>query len=100
MFRMTVQDVFSIKRRGLVATGQIESGTVRVGDELQIDGLGTTRVKALEMFRKQLDEAKAGDTVGLLLDGVEREDIGSGAVLTGQSRGGSGMTGAEGIGLT
>ena len=59
MFRMTVQDVFSIKRRGLVATGQVESGTVRVGDELQIDGLGTTRVKALEMFRKKLDEARS-----------------------------------------
>lgn len=94
---MTVQDVFTIKRRGLVATGLIESGSVRVGDELHFDGIRTTRVKAVEMFSKAREEAKQGDTVGLLLEGVEKEDVVRGTVLNG-NRGHT--LGAEDIGLT
>ena len=100
MFRMTVQDVFAIKGRGLVATGQVESGVIRVGDEVEIDGGRRTEVKAVEMFRKKLDEATAGDNVGLLLEDVEKEAVARGAVLTAQGWGGGGTTGAEDIGLT
>jgi translation elongation factor EF-Tu-like GTPase len=82
MFQMTVADVFAIRGRGLVATGKIESGTIRVGDEVTIDGGRTARVNAIEMFRKILDYANAGDAVGLLLDGVDKEDVSSGMTLT------------------
>jgi elongation factor Tu len=83
MFRMTVEDVFVFERRGLAVTGTIESGTVRVGDELHLDGIRTTRVKEIEMFRKLLDWAEQGDSVGLFLDGVEKEDVPHGTVLSG-----------------
>jgi elongation factor Tu len=74
-FLMPVEDVFSITGRGTVATGRIETGIVKVGDEVQIIGLGApgkkTVVTGVEMFRKILDEGQAGDNVGLLLRGVE-----------------------------
>lgn len=80
-FSMPVDDVFSIKKRGTVVTGRIASGTVRVGDTVVVHGSARTiraKCKAVEMFRKQLDEAHAGDNVGLLLDGVEKGDVATG----------------------
>jgi elongation factor Tu len=85
-FRLTVQDVFSIKRRGTVVTGRVESGTVRVGDAVrQTRPDGTSRdvtVAGVEMFRKVVDSANPGENVGLLLRDLGRDDIGSGDVLT------------------
>jgi elongation factor Tu len=81
---MSVEDVFSITGRGTVATGRIERGVVKVGDEVEIVGLGETRkttVTGVEMFRKMLDQGQAGDNVGLLLRGVEKDDIQRGHVL-------------------
>jgi elongation factor Tu len=84
-FLMAVEDVFSIEGRGTVATGRIERGIVRVGDEVEIVGLvGDSRktiCTGVEMFRKMLDEGKAGDNVGCLLRGVKRDDIERGQVL-------------------
>lgn len=83
-FLMPVEDVFSIKGRGTVATGRIERGKVTVNGEVEIVGLRPTKktvVTGVEMFRKQLDEGVAGDNVGLLLRGVEREDIERGQVV-------------------
>jgi elongation factor Tu len=83
-FIMAVEDVFSIKGRGTVATGRIEQGIVHVGDKLEIVGLRPTRdsvCTGVEMFNKTLDEGQAGDNVGVLLRGVEREDIERGQVL-------------------
>ena len=83
-FLMAVEDVFSITGRGTVATGRVERGTVKVGDVVEIVGLGDTRevtVTGLEMFQKTLDESVAGDNVGVLLRGVQKEDIESGMVL-------------------
>jgi hypothetical protein len=83
-FAMPVEDVFSIKGRGTVATGKITAGTVRVGDDLVIEGpSGTsgTRCTGVEMFRKKLDVASAGDNVGLLLDGVDKQSIARGDTL-------------------
>lgn len=83
-FLMAVEDVFSIKGRGTVATGRIEQGIVKVGEEVAIVGLRPTIKKVVtgvEMFKKLLDEGRAGDNVGLLLRGVEREDIERGQVL-------------------
>lgn len=79
---MTVSDVFVIKRRGVVATGQVESGTLRVGDTVHINGSTTATVEAIEMFRKQLDEANVGDNIGVLFKGIEKSEIDRGAVLT------------------
>lgn len=82
-FLMPVEDIFSIKGRGTVATGRIERGKVKVGEEIEIVGLKPTKkvtVTGVEMFRKQLDEGIAGDNVGLLLRGIEREDIERGQV--------------------
>src|SRR3990167_6383786 len=82
---MAVEDVFSIKGRGTVATGRIERGKVNVNDEVEIVGLKPTKkviVTGVEMFKKQLDEGVAGDNVGVLLRGVEREDIERGQVVT------------------
>jgi elongation factor Tu len=79
-----VEDVFTITGRGTVATGRIERGKVKVGEEVDIVGLGPTKktvVTGVEMFRKLLDEGLAGDNVGALLRGVEREDIQRGQVL-------------------
>jgi elongation factor Tu len=81
---MPVEDVFGIKGRGTVATGRIERGRVRVGDEVEIVGIRPTRkvvVTGVEMFKKILDEGVAGDNVGCLLRGVERDEIERGQVL-------------------
>jgi elongation factor Tu len=83
-FLMPVEDVFGIKGRGTVATGRIERGVVKTGDEVEIVGLGETRktvVTGVEMFRKTLDNGEAGDNVGCLLRGIEREDVERGQVL-------------------
>lgn len=83
-FLMSVEDVFSITGRGTVATGRIERGIVKVGDEIEIVGLTDTRksiVTGVEMFRKLLNEGQAGDNVGVLLRGVAKDDIERGHVL-------------------
>ena len=83
-FLMSVEDVFSIKGRGTVATGRIEQGKVNVNDEVEIVGIKETRkvvVTGVEMFHKTLNEGQAGDNVGLLLRGVEREEIDRGQVV-------------------
>ncbi len=83
-FLMAVEDVFSITGRGTVATGRIERGKVKVGEEVEIVGIRDTRVTTVtgvEMFRKLLDEGMAGDNVGLLLRGIQKEDIERGMVL-------------------
>lgn len=83
-FLMPVEDVFSIKGRGTVATGRIEQGIVRINDEIAIIGIKDTRkvvVTGVEMFRKLLDQGQAGDNVGVLLRGIEREEIERGQVL-------------------
>ena len=83
-FLMAVEDVFSITGRGTVATGRVERGLVKVGDTIEIVGLrdtNTTTVTGLEMFQKTLDESVAGDNVGVLLRGVQKEDIERGMVL-------------------
>jgi len=81
---MSVEDVFTISGRGTVATGQIERGIVKVGEEIEITGIRdtqTTTVTGVEMFRKSLDQGQAGDNVGILLRGVKREDIERGQVI-------------------
>jgi elongation factor Tu len=84
-FMMAIEDVFSIEGRGTVATGRIERGVVKVGEEVQIIGLTEaptkTTVTGVEMFNKSLDQGQAGDNVGCLLRGVKREDIQRGQVL-------------------
>lgn len=83
-FLMPVEDVFSISGRGTVATGRVERGIVRVNDKLQVVGLGDTRetvATGVEMFNKTMDEARAGENVGILLRGVAKEDIQRGMVL-------------------
>ncbi|MBU8908620.1 elongation factor Tu [Desertibacillus haloalkaliphilus] len=84
-FMMPVEDVFSITGRGTVATGRVERGQLNVGDEVEIIGMqeevGKTTVTGVEMFRKLLDYAEAGDNIGALLRGVSREDIQRGQVL-------------------
>jgi elongation factor Tu len=83
-FLMAIEDIFSIKGRGTVATGRIERGIVKVNDNVEIVGLRSTKkvvVTGVEMFRKMLDEGQAGDNVGILLRGVEKEDIERGQVL-------------------
>jgi elongation factor Tu len=83
-FMMSVEDVFSIKGRGTVVTGRIDRGIIKVGEPVEIIGLRETRnsvVTGVEMFHKLLDEGRAGDNVGLLLRGIEREDVERGQVL-------------------
>ncbi|MHB8776379.1 MAG: elongation factor Tu [Anaerolineales bacterium] len=83
-FMMSVEDVFSIKGRGTVVTGRIDRGLIKVGEPIEIVGLRETKnsvVTGVEMFHKQLDEGMAGDNVGLLLRGIEREDVERGQVL-------------------
>jgi elongation factor Tu len=83
-FLMPVEDVFSIKGRGTVVTGKIETGIVNIGDEIEIVGIKDTvktTVTGVEMFHKQLDQGQAGDNAGLLLRGVDREDVERGQVL-------------------
>jgi elongation factor Tu len=84
-FLMPVEDVFSITGRGTVATGRIETGIVKVGDEVQILGLGEDKksvITGVEMFRKILDEGEAGDNVGLLLRGIDKNEVKRGMVIT------------------
>ncbi|HET8901427.1 MAG TPA: elongation factor Tu [Holophagaceae bacterium] len=83
-FIMPVEDVFTITGRGTVVTGRIEAGIVRVGDEIEIVGIRDTQKKVvtgIEMFRKSLDEGRAGDNAGILLRGIERKDVERGQVL-------------------
>lgn len=79
---MPVEDVFVIRDRGVVATGCIASGTLRVGDLVQINGGPGVPVDAIEMFRKRLDEASAGDNVGVLMKRIDKGQINRGDVLT------------------
>ena len=83
-FLMPVEDVFSITGRGTVATGRVERGVVKVGDEVELVGLGETKkttVTGVEMFRKSLDQGQAGDNIGALLRGIDKTDIQRGQVL-------------------
>jgi elongation factor Tu len=83
-FLMPIEDVFGIKGRGTVVTGRVERGRVKVGETIEIVGMGERRpvvVTGVEMFQKSLDEGLAGDNVGCLLRGVEREDVQRGQVL-------------------
>ena len=83
-FLMPVEDVFSISGRGTVATGRVERGVVRVGEEVEIVGVKETTkttCTGVEMFRKLLDEGVAGDNIGVLLRGVKRDEIERGQVL-------------------
>ena len=83
-FIMPVEDVFTITGRGTVVTGRIEAGIVKVGDEIEIVGIRDTQKKVvtgIEMFRKSLDEGRAGDNAGILLRGIERKDVERGQVL-------------------
>ena len=83
-FLMPIEDVFSIKGRGTVATGRIEAGIVKVNEEVEIVGIRKTQkvvVTGVEMFKKNLDQGQAGDNVGILLRGIERDDIERGQVL-------------------
>jgi len=83
-FLMPIEDVFSISGRGTVVTGRIERGIVKVGDEVEIVGLGETKktvVTGVEMFRKTLDQGQAGDNVGILLRGIKRDEVERGQVV-------------------
>jgi elongation factor Tu len=83
-FLMPVEDVFSISGRGTVVTGRVERGIVKVGEEVEIVGFGDTRktvATGVEMFRKLLDEGRAGDNIGVLLRGIGKEDVERGQVL-------------------
>jgi elongation factor Tu len=83
-FRMTVEDVFSIAKRGTVVTGKIEQGTLNVGAEVSIQGRNGERkavVTGIEMFRKILSQANAGDNVGILLKDIPKQDVQRGDVL-------------------
>jgi len=85
-FLMPVEDVFSITGRGTVATGRIETGVIKVGEEVQLIGLGAEGKKSVvtgvEMFRKLLDQGEAGDNVGLLLRGIDKDEVRRGMVIT------------------
>ena len=86
-FLMPIEDVFTITGRGTVGTGRVERGTVKVGDTVEIVGLGATKttvVTGVEMFKKLLDQAEAGDNIGVLLRGVDRKDLQRGQVLAAQ----------------
>ena len=83
-FLMPIEDVFSITGRGTVVTGRVEQGIVKVGDEVEIVGIKDTKktvVTGVEMFRKLLDQGQAGDNIGALLRGVDKEDVERGQVL-------------------
>ena len=85
-FRMTVEDVFFIRGRGTVVTGQIESGTLNVSDEIYIRRPNSSKkvtVTGIEMFRKILDQAHAGDNVGILLRDITKQEVDKGDVLLG-----------------
>jgi len=81
---MAIEDVFSIKGRGTVVTGRIDAGQIKVGEDVEIVGIRDTRkstVTGVEMFRKMLDSGQAGDNVGILLRGIEKDDVERGQVL-------------------
>jgi elongation factor Tu len=81
---MPIEDVFTISGRGTVVTGRVERGVIKVGEEVEIVGIRETRkttVTGVEMFRKMLDEGRAGDNVGCLLRGIGKEDVERGMVL-------------------
>src|SRR5437660_1957348 len=83
-FLVPIEDIFSIQRRGTVVTGRIEQGICKVGEEMEIVGFRDTRktvVTGVEMFKKLLDEGRAGDNVGLLLRGVDKDDVERGQVI-------------------
>ncbi|MDZ7265179.1 MAG: EF-Tu/IF-2/RF-3 family GTPase, partial [candidate division KSB1 bacterium] len=83
-FLMPVEDVFSITGRGTVGTGRVERGRIKVGDEVEIIGLGLKRktvCTGVEMFRKLLDEGQAGDNIGILLRGVDKDELQRGQVI-------------------
>lgn len=85
-FRMTVQEIYSIKSRGTVVTGQIESGTITVGDEIHIqckNSSKTTVVSGVEVNRKVVTHAQKGDNVGILLKDISNEDVHQGDILSG-----------------
>jgi elongation factor Tu len=82
MFRLTVEDTFTITGRGLVATGRIEEGSLSVGDTVSIDGREAT-VDGIEKFREILDHATTGDNVGLLFSKLTNDDVKRGSVITG-----------------
>jgi translation elongation factor EF-Tu-like GTPase len=82
MFRMTIQDVFFIRGRGVVATGRVEYGQLRVGDEVQINGGPTIRVDGIEAFRKMIHEATAGDNIGVLFSRLDKGALAAGDVIT------------------
>ena len=98
MFRMTVEDIFFIRGRGLVATGRVEDGVLQVGDEVHIGDRGPFRVDGIEAFRKILDQAQAGDNIGVLFKGLDKGDIERGAVMT-TGAGSSGPTVFPDVGL-
>src|SRR5260370_15541700 len=84
-FVMPIEDIFSIQGRGTVVTGRIERGICKVGEEMEIVGFGDTRktvVTGVEMFKKLLDEGRAGDNVGLLLRGIDKEGVERGQVIS------------------
>ena len=91
-FRMTIQDVFAIRGRGTVVTGQVESGTLQVGDVVKVETQGDTietLVTSIEMFRRSIDQASAGEHVGVFLRDVAKDDVQRGDVLMGTSAGSS-----------
>jgi elongation factor Tu len=85
MFRLTVEDVFVIRNRGVVATGRVESGTLRVGDTVHVDGTLSAQVDGIEVFRKSIDQANVGDNIGVLFRGLEKSQLNRGSVLTSSS---------------
>ena len=82
MFRLTVDDVFFIRGRGTVITGTVEFGTIRVGDTVQVNTGPPVRVDGIEAFRKRLDEAQEGQTVGILMRSLSRDEVKQGDVLS------------------
>jgi translation elongation factor EF-Tu-like GTPase len=82
MFQMTVEDVFVIRNRGAVVTGRVQAGTLHVGDTVHINGGPGVTVTAIEKFRKQLDQATSGENIGVLLKGIDKNQINPGDVLT------------------
>jgi elongation factor Tu len=79
---MTIEDVFSIRGRGTVATGRVESGQLRAGDEVRVNDTRTVTVRGIEAFRKKLTEANVGDNNGVLFRTLERSELNRGDVLT------------------
>jgi elongation factor Tu len=82
MFKLTVEDVFVIRNRGVVVTGRVESGTLHVGDTVHVNGGPGVTVDAIEKFRKQIDEAEAGENIGVLFRGLKKDQFNRGDVLT------------------